>query len=454
MRIRFIQVVGSLVLCCCSNQMPSTQGESSSAAPSSMSTAPAGSVTPNSASPAPNTTNKPSTSTPSQQVATAGTAAAVAAGSSAKPAAAAGGAGATANMPMTTAGAGGAGATAPAAMSGASAAGAPTTGASTFDQCVAALQPMCGYDQKMVACSSLMTASIPLTNGMTWGNLEIEGGPYGAFVEWNQGADFKNPVNESESSCDLLAATFGEPAEVTADTLDLRGGDLSLYTIFRPACMHDGETFPVITWGNGTCGQSGSYAGLLATVASYGFVVIAANSRFTDAGNKEMLRALDLAKTLNEQEGSVFYKRLDLDKVGAMGHSQGSSATANASSDPRIKAVILWNGGLSVTTKPFLAVSGDRDIGGYTPADMSSAVQGSSLPAAFLYFHQVLETGGNVTGHLTLMEQPERVWKPTVAWWKYMLNGDEEAKKMFLGADCGLCNQKEAFEYGANANLK
>jgi pimeloyl-ACP methyl ester carboxylesterase len=218
--------------------------------------------------------------------------------------------------------------------------------------------------------------------------------------------------------------------------------------------MHDGETFPVVTWGNGTCGQSGGYAGLLATVASYGFVVIAANSRFTDAGNKEMLRALDLAKALNEQEGSVFYKRLNLEKVGAMGHSQGSSATANASSDPRIKSVILWNGGLSVTTKPFLSVSGDRDIGGYTPAQMNDAVQGSSLPAAFLYYHKVLETGGSVTGHLTLMEQPDRVWEPTVAWWKYQLNGDEEAKKMFIGSDCGLCNKKDDYEFGANANVK
>jgi predicted dienelactone hydrolase len=266
--------------------------------------------------------------------------------------------------------------------------------------------------------------------------------------------DFANPVNASESSCDLLAATFGEPAEVTADVLNLRGAELSLYTIFRPACMHDGETFPVITWGNGTCGQSGGYAGLLATLASHGFVVIAANSRFTDAGNMEMLRALELAKSLNAQEGSVLYQRLNLEKIGAMGHSQGSSATANASSDPRIKSVILWNGGLSVTTKPFLAVSGDRDIGGYTPMQMDAAVQGSSLPAAFLYYKQVLETGGNVTGHLTLMEQPERVWEPTVAWWKYQLNGDEEAKKMFVGADCGLCNKPDELAFGANPSLK
>ena len=26
-----------------------------------------------------------------------------------------------------------------------------------------------------------------------------------------------------------------------------------------------------------------------------------------------------------------------------------------------------------------------------------------------------------------------------IAWWKWQLKGDEEAKKMFIGENCGLC---------------
>jgi hypothetical protein len=344
-----------------------------------------------------------------------------------------------------TAGTGGATAT---AGTGAAAGSGGASGGS-FESCVAALKPMCGYAEKETACSSFMTASVPLTAGGAWGNMELKLGPYGGYVEWNQGKDFANPVSASESSCDVLAATFGEPASTTADVLDLRGQDLSLYTIFRPACMKDGEKYPVITWGNGTCGQSGGYASMLATLASHGFVVFAANSRFTDAGNKEMLKALDFAKSANEDPKSIYYQKLDLGKVGAMGHSQGGSATANAASDPRIKAVIIWNAGSSAV-KPFLTVSGDRDITGYTPASMASAVNAAAQPGAWLYYHKILETGGNVTGHLTLMEQPERVTEPTIAWWKYMLNGDAEAKKMFVGTDCGLCNKMDEYEFGAH----
>jgi Chlorophyllase enzyme len=321
----------------------------------------------------------------------------------------------------------------------------------SFDACVKALKPVCGFDEKATPCAKLRTPSIPLSSGESAGNKEIQAGPYGGFVAWNQGKDFANPVSASESTCSFIVGAFGEPSSVSSDILNLRGADLGLYTIFRPACMKDGEKYPVITWGNGTCGQTGGYASQLAVLASHGFVVIASNSRFTDAGNKEMLRALDYAKALNEDKDSIYYQRLDLDNIGAMGHSQGASATANAAVDPRIKAVILWNGGASSQDKPFLAVSGERDITSFTPMQMRDAVAKATQPGAFLFYHQVLQTGGNITGHLTLMEQPERVIEPTVAWWKYWLKGDKDAKKLFDGEDCGLCKKPEEFESGSRA---
>ena len=320
-------------------------------------------------------------------------------------------------------------------------------GDSAFEACTKALKAKCVYDVPETACSSLMTPEIPLSDGTTWGNIELMQGPYGSYVEWNEGADFANPENLLEATCNMVTALFGEPQSVTDDILDLNNQDLKLYTVFRPACMKKAETYPVITWGNGTCGQVGGYAALLSTVASYGFVIIAANSRWTDQGNNEMLKALDFAKAANADSSSIFYQKLDLSKVGAMGHSQGGSATAHAASDARIKAVILWNGGTSAS-KPFLAVSGDRDVGSNTSTSMASAVNGAAQPGAWLYYHKVLETGGGMTGHLTLMEQPERVTDPAIAWWKYMLNGDVEARRMFIGTDCGLCNKKDEYEFG------
>jgi chlorophyllase-like protein len=219
--------------------------------------------------------------------------------------------------------------------------------------------------------------------------------------------------------------------------------------------MHEGETFPVITWANGTCGLTHGYSVLLSGLASYGFVVIASNSTWTNTAptNKVQQRALDYAAALNNDTNSVLYHRLDMGKVGAMGHSQGAAATGTADDDPRVKAVIFWNTGTS-NVKPFLNVSGDRDVGGVMMSSVSSSTNSATQPGAWVFYHQVLQTGGNSTGHLVLMEQPDRVIDMAVAWWKWQLKGDMEAKNMFVGSSCGLCNRKAEFDYGANSRLQ
>jgi hypothetical protein len=65
-----------------------------------------------------------------------------------------------------------------------------------------------------------------------------------------------------------------------------------------------------------------------------------------------------------------------------------------------------------------------------------------------LFYHMV-PMEGSAAGHLTLMQQPERVVEPAVAWWKMILNNDAEAKTFFVGTDCKLCGKDAEFEFGA-----
>jgi hypothetical protein len=345
-------------------------------------------------------------------------------------------------------------------------AAAAGSGDAKFDACVAALKPLCrtrdaDTAEKMEAqtCKDLEFIPIPLANGETYGPKTIPGGPYGAKIDWNEGAgtDFVNPVNPSEPVCLPTGIdSFAEPAEVTADLKNTRDLDYSLYTIFRPACMKEGEKYPVITWANGTCGLTHGYAPLLSTVASHGFVVIASNSSWTNTAptNGVQVRALDYAAALDVDASSPLHGRLDLDNIGAMGHSQGALATSTGDDDPRVDAAIYWNAGSS-NEKPFINVSGDRDINAsLTRESMEALTNAAEQPGAWVYYHQVLETGGNATGHLVLMEQPDRVWELTVAWWKWQLAGNQEAKKTFVGENCGLCKRDAEFEYGHNARLE
>lgn len=336
---------------------------------------------------------------------------------------------------------------------------------SEFAACVASLEANCVMSEKNTAekigaakCKDSTMIPIPLTTGGQYGPKTVKGGPYGAKIDWNQGAntEFVNSVNVSEVICVPVGiSTFAEPASVNAELENLRSVDWSLYTVFRPACLKKDEKYPVVTWANGTCGEVHGYAGLLGTLASYGFVIIASNSTWTATAptDKVQLRALDYAAALNRDPSSVLYQKLDMDKIGAMGHSQGAKATSNAEADPRIKSLIFWNTGTS-STRPFLDISGDKDVGGSTSASIQSATEAATQPGAWIYYHQILATGGQYTGHLVLMEQPERVVDMAVAWWSWQLKGDAEAKKMFVGTDCGLCDRKAEFEYGTNNLLK
>jgi hypothetical protein len=338
----------------------------------------------------------------------------------------------------------------------------------SFDQCMATVAPNCNVREMDTAekiqqpCRDLTFIPIPLTDGTSYGPMVLKGGPYGGKIDWNRGFGTRFMSDDNSLLEEVCLAggidTFGQPAAVTDDLKNLRNLDWRLFTIFRPACMKPGEKYPVIAWANGTCGETHGYSGLLATLASHGFVVIAPNSTWTAAvttadGTPVQASAIDYAEALNADPGTILYQRLDLSRVGAMGHSQGAAATALTAADPRVKSVIFWNTGTS-DDKPFLNISGDEDIGGGTAADLRAATEAASKPGAWLHYHKVLQTGGSNTGHLLLMEQPDRVIDVTLAWWNWQLNGDQNAKRMFVGSGCGLCSSPADFEYGHNDLLQ
>ena len=299
----------------------------------------------------------------------------------------------------------------------------------------------------------------------------IQLGPYGAVTDPNVGKGFENTVQSSDqgtqpsAACQTFANLFMENANLTnlllTTTMNGVTTDFSLYTVYRPAVWPD-KPVPVITWGNGTCAQPEGYGALLRYVASYGYFVVAANDRqvgtndTTGTGSTQpMLRALDYAAAANMDSTSPYYQKLDLTKVGAMGHSQGGSATVTAASDSRVKDIIIFNASDSAS-KPYLAISGDMDITGFSVSGMTMAVNNATVPAAFIFDHNPSGAAADsLKGHLVLMLSPERLTGPTVAWWEWLFKGDAASKSQFLpSGTCGLCTHSSDYAYGANSKLQ
>ncbi|WP_067827446.1 poly(ethylene terephthalate) hydrolase family protein [Nocardia inohanensis] len=114
------------------------------------------------------------------------------------------------------------------------------------------------------------------------------------------------------------------------------------FDIWYPAELGAGGfRHPIISWGDGTNAHPEQYDYLLRQLASWGFVVIATESSQTGSG-ADIVGAVERLVALAADPGSVFHGRLDAEKVGAVGHSQGASGALNAMLRPgsRISTVV------------------------------------------------------------------------------------------------------------------
>jgi pimeloyl-ACP methyl ester carboxylesterase len=116
------------------------------------------------------------------------------------------------------------------------------------------------------------------------------------------------------------------------------------YQIFRPASYASlGFASPIITWGNGTSAVPGLYTTLLSHFASYGFTVIASTLESTGSG-REMDAGLHYLVTQNGAAGNVYSGHLNVDKIAAVGHSQGADGAARvAEFDPAVTTLLTFS---------------------------------------------------------------------------------------------------------------
>jgi len=100
--------------------------------------------------------------------------------------------------------------------------------------------------------------------------------------------------------------------------------------------------FPVFVWGCGGGSQPRAYVDHFQQLASWGFVIIAQVSSGTGT---ELTNALDWIEKQNENRNSPLYKKIDMTKAAAGGHSMGSITTFNIADDPRLSTTIHVAGG-------------------------------------------------------------------------------------------------------------
>ena len=127
------------------------------------------------------------------------------------------------------------------------------------------------------------------------------------------------------------------------------GAGNAIYDLYYPAEYAAlGFQSPIVTWGNGTLGIPTQYSTLLGHLASHGFTVIGTTSEETGSG-VEIGDAAHYLVAQARTAGSDFYGNLDVNRVAAVGHSQGAGGATQAALNNRTLIKTLLTFSLPVT---------------------------------------------------------------------------------------------------------
>ncbi|MFI5562625.1 acetylxylan esterase [Amycolatopsis japonica] len=206
------------------------------------------------------------------------------------------------------------------------------------------------------------------------------------------------------------------------------------HTLYYPADIASGGTeHPVLIWGNGTNATVDQYEQLFTHLASWGYVVAAANTGQSGSG-QEMLAGARYLIAENSRAGSVFQGRIATGKIAAAGHSQGGGGAIAAGADPLVKTTLPImpgpQGNVNNLHGPAFFVSGQADV----------VVPAFYVRSRFLACDQVPAVYGQLKGatHFLQGDTRYRVIGAITAWLRFHLSGDQNAQSVFYGTVSGL----------------
>lgn len=200
-------------------------------------------------------------------------------------------------------------------------------------------------------------------------------------------------------------------------------------TVFYPSNIKEShEKYPIIAWANGTGFSYDIYENLIIAIAKGGYVVIA-NTETMSADGTAQLKSVNFLIQQNEDSSSIFYNKLNTNKIGLAGHSQGGRSTVNAAAmDSRVLCAISFAGSnykeeAKKLKTPTLFFGGSSDMIVLTKQWVVPAFENCRGPAVYACLKNA--------GHTRCCTNPEDYSEYAIAWLNIWLKNDTEAKAIF-----------------------
>ncbi|MBN2196523.1 MAG: dienelactone hydrolase family protein [Polyangiaceae bacterium] len=197
-----------------------------------------------------------------------------------------------------------------------------------------------------------------------------------------------------------------------------------------------------IAFGPGIGMQVSQMSGLLERFASHGFIVIGKqlDGGPGDAENRSrMTNGLDWIIEQNSTPGSVFEGQVDVQNAIAMGYSVGGTAAVEVGGHEAVATVVSIHGHEAEGDLhgPLLLIGGTNDIMSDGRSWLAPTYDASQVQT---FFGTVV---GADHGYIQGSEGgvPGGVETPAiVAWMRYWIYDDQDARSYFFGDDCVACS--------------
>ncbi len=180
--------------------------------------------------------------------------------------------------------------------------------------------------------------------------------------------DNKKPTqNQSATSTTAKKEDPTESQKITVAKAEYTYSSVKQIVYYPDNIKSSSKTYPAIVWANGTMCPPDMYDGLLKEIAEGGYIVIA-NGETMAADGTAQRASIDFIIEQNGDSSSIFYKKVNTEKIGAAGHSQGGRSSVNAAAvDSRIDCVLSLAGSnfdyeAELLSTPTLFIAGSSDM--------------------------------------------------------------------------------------------
>lgn len=279
---------------------------------------------------------------------------------------------------------------------------------------------------------------------------------FAAFIFWltHRDASLKANYRENiETGGNIEASYLKDGPYATSYYEETTMQVFEKYEISYPTELEtENKKYPVIVVCNGTGWKGSLSKAQHQFYASYGFIVIATEETYSwnGFGAEMCVRHLERLNDYIGENGetSIFYQKVDFDRVGIIGHSQGGVGVINAITNTDRKDIYKAAVALSPTNEPVaLALEWPYDASRISAPIMliSGAGGGDDWVITLEGLNSIYD---QIPGNKIMARRSDTDHGSTatcndgyvMAWFIWQLQGDEEAGKAFAGVNAEILN--------------